>query len=109
MNKMMGKQVQAAIREMRLRLGLRQAHLARELRKTTTTISRWETFRPPMGTMLAQLRAFAGEKGCAKEAELFALALSGEVVASTQELQFTTALSLLLRNRWLDGIEGYLA
>lgn len=62
---------QQALVDLRERLGLTQRKLALALDVTVVSVCRWETSRPPSGTVLAKLADFARSSGQVDLAELF--------------------------------------
>jgi transcriptional regulator with XRE-family HTH domain len=70
--------VQMAMVELRRHCGFTQAQLAQEMDVTLTTVSRWESIRPPSGPSLIRIQAFAEQVGRTDLAKLFAESLSRE-------------------------------
>jgi transcriptional regulator with XRE-family HTH domain len=63
--------VQQALIAMRKKFNLTQQQLAKAMKVTLVTVSRWESSRSPTGASLAQLAAFAQQAGDVESAGLF--------------------------------------
>lgn len=77
---------------MRLKLGLTQEGLAREMGVSLPTVGRWESWKSPQGISLARILCFAESRG-REEAAYFRLAIESTDIESA----YVEALLLILR------------
>jgi hypothetical protein len=93
-----------AVRELRQTLQESQQAFAYRMKSAVRTIARYETVRPPRGSVLAQLEGVALEAGRADLATVFRQALAQELGSPSQlmtpeERAWSQAICNLLRNR----------
>jgi transcriptional regulator with XRE-family HTH domain len=96
--------VSKAVRELRQTLHESQQAFAYRMQTAVRTIARYETVRPPRGSVLAQLEGIALETGRADLAVVFRQALTQELgspphLLSPEERAWSQAIYNLLRNR----------
>src|SRR4029078_7687539 len=96
--------VTRAVRELRQTLQESQQAFAYRMKSAVRTIARYETVRPPRGSVLAQLEGVALEAGRADLATVFRQALAQELGSPSQlmtpeERAWSQAICNLLRNR----------
>jgi transcriptional regulator with XRE-family HTH domain len=96
--------VPRAVRELRHSLHESQQAFAYRMKTAIRTIARYETIRPPRGSVLAQLEEVAMEAGRADLAAVFRQALAEELgspsqLMSPEERAWSQVICNLLRNR----------